>query len=402
MSVSASGDLDAPQSRNYTRLRVSNSLNITNIGSSAFSFESYLTYRHRYGGDLESTTFSEDFKVYSIALGYAPSDKSNVWIGRRLNPNISNMGAIDGLQYEHNFGSFVAGILVGTRPDVVDYGFNSNLGQAGVYLGNNIHAKNGTVQSSVAIIEQHVGSKIDRRFAYFQHSNNLIKNLNFFLSSEVDLYQNIPDLSSNTLKLTSFYSNFRYRLNRKISISASYDNRVNVIYYETYKDLIEQLLDQETRQGLRFAVNYSPLRFLSINASTFLRFDGVNAIPTKNHLVNINLNNILGLKLSGSVSGNYLETDYLKGLIINGRLYRDFFKSKLSAEVSYQYIDYRYTFSEQIIRQDVLAANLSFQVARLSTLLINVESSFSEYTPYQRYYITYLQRFKNKKKPITK
>ena len=403
LSVSASGDLDAPQSRNYTRLRVSNSLNITNIGASAFSFESYITYRHRYGGDLEnSSTFSEDFKVYSLAIGYCLNDKSNIWLGRRLNPNISNMGAIDGLQYEHAFGRFVGGVLIGTRPDITDYGFNSNLGQAGLYLGHNIHTKNGMVQSSVALVEQHVGSKVDRRFVYFQHSNNLVRNLNLFLSSEMDLYQNIPNHKTNTLTLTSFYSSFRYRISKKISVSASYDNRKNIIYYETYKDIIEQLLEQETRQGLRFAVNYAPLRFMSINASTFLRFDGLHAIPTKNHLVNLNMNNILGLKLSAALSGNYLETSYLKGLILNGRIYRDFFNSKLSTELSYQYVDYRYSYSDQIIKQDVVAANLSLQIARLSTLLVNVESSFSKDTPYQRYYVTYLQRFKNKKKPYKK
>lgn len=397
-SFSTNGDLDNPEHARFTRIRISNSLNLSNINSSKFSFQSYLTYRHRYGIDQEAVGFFDDFKVYTLAAGYEINSKSNIWLGRKINSNIANMGALDGIQYEHSIGKFVAGVLAGTRPDVFNYGFNGKLAQAGVYLVQNTESKNGLMQTSLAFVEQHYNGNVDRRFTYFQHNNNIVKNLNFFLSVEMDLYQRIQESSKQTFRLTSFYSNLRYRINRRISIQASYDNRRNVIYYESFRNIIDQLLAQETRQGLRFQINYAPIKFVSINGSTFLRFQGVNAKPTTNHMLNLNFANIPGTRISASLSANYLETEYIKGTTFSGRAYRDFFKSKFTVELNFRQSNYTYGNSEQRIQQDIAGLSLSYQISRLSSILLNFESGFGDGSEYNRYFATYLQRFKNKKK----
>ncbi|MBK6573469.1 MAG: hypothetical protein IPG21_13505 [Saprospiraceae bacterium] len=401
-SFSTNGDLDNPEQSRFTRIRISNSFNISHINSSKFSFQSYLTYRHRFGIDQNEVGFFDDFKVYTLAAGYEINSKSNIWFGRKINSNIANMGALDGVQYEHTIGKLVAGVLAGTRPDVFNYGFNGKLAQAGLYLVQNTDTKNGLTQTSLAFVEQHFAGKVDRRFTYFQHSNNLIRNLNLFLSVELDLYQRIQENSKQTLRLTSFYSNLRYRINRRISIQASYDNRRNVIYYESFRNIVDQLLAQETRQGLRFQINYAPIRFVSINASTFLRFQGINATPTTNHMLNLNFANIPGTKISASLSANYLETEYIKGTTLSGRAYRDFFKSKLTVELNYRQSNYTYVGSEQTIQQDIAGLSLSYQISRLSSILLNFESGFGDGSEYNRYFVTYLQRFKNKKKSNNK
>ena len=60
---------------------------------------------------------------------------------------------------------------------------------------------------------------------------------------------------------TSAYISLRYRASRKLSLSASFDRRNNVIYYEPHKSFIDKLIEQETRQGLCFRFNYRPIKF---------------------------------------------------------------------------------------------------------------------------------------------
>ena len=251
-----------------------------------------MTYRHRYGIDQQETDFFNDFKVFTLATQFSPNDKFNVILGRKINQNVSNIGAIDGLQGEYRFQKYGIGLFAGSRPDFTDFTFNAKLPQFGAYVVRNEQIKNGIASTTIAIAEQMNDFKTDRRFLYFQHNNSLIKNLNIFLSSEIDLYEKIDSQPSNKFSLTSLYFSARYRILKNLSFSASYDNRRNVIYYESYQTFIDQLLAQETRQGLRFQANYSPIRNISVNASAFLRYQGDNNKPTTNYVVNLSFNKI--------------------------------------------------------------------------------------------------------------
>ena len=66
------------------------------------------------------------------------------------------------------------------RPDYQNYSFDPTLFQYGAYLAYSTRSPGKFTESSVAYVEQTNDFKTDRRFLYFQHSNNLIKNLNFF------------------------------------------------------------------------------------------------------------------------------------------------------------------------------------------------------------------------------
>lgn len=398
LSVSMLGDFNQPFNSKSTRTRVSNSLNISNINGSKFSLESYLNYTHNYSKDQIGVGFFDEFKLYTLALGYQLSKNKQIWIGRRINPNISNMGAHDGIQYEQKLGVFSYGLLVGSKPNLYDFGYNLKLEQAGAFLAHNTNTKKGYIQTSIAFIEQRYSWKVDRRFTYFQHSSPITKNINFFISVELDLFKRIHEENISSVNFTSLYANVRYRITKKMSIQSSYDNRRNIIYYETYKTIIDKLIDQETRQGLRLQYSYNVFRYLSMNASAFFRFEGKNDIPTKNYLFNIYMNNIPKLHVTLSASTNYLKTDYIQGMIYSGRISKDVFKSKLNVELNYRKINYMYLSSETKTNEDVIGANLSFQLSRLSSVLIDIESTFANHDANYRYYITVLQRFKNSKK----
>lgn len=253
LMLSGNGSMDA-QEKNYNRFRTSLVLDVNNINGSKFSVQNYINYQHRLANTpLTQTTFRDDFKVFTLAINYDVNPKTSISLGRKINDRMANMGAIDGFQMQHQYKKFIFGGFTGFNPDYNDYSFNSSLFQVGGFIAHEIEKQNGLVQTSLAFAEQENNFKTDRRFLYFQHSNSVIKNLYLFYSLELDLFQNINGVKSNDINLTSTYVSLRYRPFKKLNISTSYDNRRNVIYYESFRTFIDQLINQETRQGFGFS-----------------------------------------------------------------------------------------------------------------------------------------------------
>ncbi|MFZ4543187.1 MAG: hypothetical protein ACOYOA_03985 [Saprospiraceae bacterium] len=395
LTFSTNASINPENSNNFQRIRAAFSLNIQNINKSAFSTQTYLTYRHRYGIDQTNLGFYDDFKVFTLAVQYAPSDKYNISFGRKINNNIANLGAIDGLHGEYNYKKFIFGLFGGTRPDLVDFRFNAKLPQFGAYIVRNDDTKKGSMQTSVAIAEQQYDFKTDRRFVYIQHNNNIVKNLNLFLSTELDLYKKLNGITSVQPSLTSVYASMRYRIFKNLNVSGSYDNRRNVIYYESYPNLVDMLLAQETRQGFRVQVNYNPIKTVSLNTSAFFRFQGTNPIPTKNYVGNLNFNKIPGINGSASISANLLESYYFNGTILGGRISENFLKGKLSTELNYRNVNYKFFNNESSLKQHIAGLNFNFNLLKKTSVMLSYEGTFEAKNTYHRYFVTLTQRFKN-------
>ena len=395
LTFSTNASLNPDQKNNFQRIRTAFSMNIQNIKNSDFSAQTYLTYRHRYGIDQNVSGFYDDFKVFTFALQYDPGKKYSFSIGRKINNNIANMGAIDGVQAEYRLGKYEMGTFAGTRPDMTNYSFNSSLAQFGAYIVRNDQTSSGTAQTSIAFAEQQNHFKTDRRFLYIQHNNALAKNIFLFLSSELDLFKKINGIISNQPTLTSVYFSLRYRLRKNLSFSSSYDNRRNIIFYESNLTYIDQLLAQETRQGFRIQTNYNPLNSISINASAFYRYQGGNTQPTKNYVGNISFNNIPGTKMVLALNANLMESYYFKGTIIGGQISDNFLKGKVNIEMNYRNVEYNFYNSESSLKQHIGGINININLLKLTSLLLSYEGTFEPTTTYHRYFITAVQRFKN-------
>ncbi len=395
LTFSTNASLNNKSTTNFQRIRTAFSMNVQNIHNSAFSAQTYITYRHRYGIDQTNIGFYDDFKIFSLALQYAPNNHFSLWAGRKINSYIANMGAIDGFQAEYSTGKYVFGAFGGTRPDFTDFRYNAKLPQFGAYLVRNDKTDNGTAQTSIAFAEQQNDSKTDRRFIYVQHNNTLIRNVSLFFSSELDMYKKVNGEISTQPAFTSMYISLRYKLRKNLSFSTSYDNRRNVIYYESYQTYIDQLLAQETRQGFRVQMNYNPVKSITLNVSSFYRYQSNNPAPTKNYVGNINFNQIPGLKMTVSLSANLLESYYFKGTILGCRLSENFLKGKINAEVNYRNVNYTFYNSESALRQHIAGINFSFNLLKLTSLMVSYEGTFDNTNTYHRYFITAIQRIKN-------
>lgn len=397
ISVSTNGSMNEAE-KGYNRIRTAFSFNVNNINGGKFSFENYITYQRRFGVEQVQRNFNEDFKIYSLALSYDANDNTNVSLGRKINNRMANMGAIDGLQIEHKYKKIIVGGFGGFRPDDMDYSFNASLVQFGAFAAHEAELGKGLIQTSLAFAEQKNNFKTDRRFVYFQHSNSIVKNLSLFYSIELDLFQNIDSVKSNKVNLTSTYISLRYKPFKKLSITTSYDNRRNVIYYETYRTYIDQLLNQETRQGVRLNVNYNISKLLHFNASGFYRYQENKPQPTKNYVANLTFSQIPSLNAALNLNVNAMQTYYFNGNIYGARLNKDLFKGVLSTELNYRKVDYKFFNTEQpSLKQDVVGFSANIYGKKRTSFMFSYEGTFEPNKSYNRYYITLSQRFKSKK-----
>ena len=339
------------------------------------SIDHYLVYRRSYDAtDTFLNRFGHAFKVYALSVQYQFKNEAILSVGRKINPRFSSVGALDGLQYQRQFGKVVsAGAMIGSRPRLTDYAIDFNLMQGGIWLG--FGSNQSSRQASLGVMEQRNGAETDRRFAYAQYNDLLFKKLSLFGSAEIDLYRNVHDTVDMSPELTNLYLMTRYKLSKKVDVSLAYDNRRNIIFYESYKLYIDQLIDNETRQGFRFTWNYRPVRRWSIGTNTSFRFQksGQNSVSNGNIFITCNQIPSLGLRLSAMAS--YLQTTYLKNKSFNLNMGRALLKGKLQAEFNYRYLIYDYSNESANTSQHNYGINISTNLSRKLSLFIFAEQT---------------------------
>jgi hypothetical protein len=377
------------------RFRYTLSLNALNIANSRLSFESYVSFSHKLNdwASIKANVFN-GLKIYSLDLKYDIGKSTSVFLGRKINPQVSSIGAVDGLQVESHFKQIYWGAIAGFRPDYTDYSFNSKLLEYGAFIGHSFQNGSMGAQTSLALFEQTNSGKTDRRFVYFQHQNSLLKNLNLFVSSELDLYKvDTTGKAINNLMLTSLFVSLNYRPFKKLSLMASYDNRKNVIYYETFKNYVDQLLEDATRQGVQLRANYRPLKYMTVVLSSSYRVRAGDIRPTENLNGMITYSQIPLINTSATISVNLLQTSYLSGKIYGLKLDKELFSGKLSAGINYRYVDYTFNNGSNNLIQHIGEVDLSWYLTRKFSISANYELTHEPQINYHRVYLSVVKRF---------
>jgi hypothetical protein len=390
-SYSSFSNTPSPSS---TQLRYTFNLNARNIGDSKFSINTYASFRHKIGdwSAVKNDIFNA-LKIYDLSVTYDPARNTHISIGRKINYNISNIGAMDGLQFEQSFNRFGFGVAAGFRPSFNNYGFDSKLFQYGAYLALNSKPEEIFHQTSIAVMEQMNNSKTDRRFLYFQHTNMLIKNLYFFGTMEADLYTVKNNKPQNTFDLTSLYLSLRLNVTKNLSLTGSYDARKNVTYYETYKSLLDSVLINQTRQSIRLQINYRIKNNIMIGVQTDYRYLKTDPAPTRNVYGYFTYGKIPGIGISATLSGTYLESAFLRGKVLQARLSRDLLQGRFQADLGYQYVDYQLPESKLTTLQHIGEVGLYWQFAKKMSFSVNFEGTLEKKNTYDRIYMQLRKRF---------
>ncbi|HWR99926.1 MAG TPA: hypothetical protein VN249_04880 [Prolixibacteraceae bacterium] len=394
IQVSSYSNFSSLPSGNNTRLRYIWSMNASNISNSRISLDSYISFSHKLDdwAAIQENIYN-GLKIYDLNLRYEAGERTTLWLGRKINPKISSLGAIDGVQFEVNYKHFYWGAVTGFRPDYTDYSFNKDLFEYGAFVGHVLKNANGVMQTSLAGFNQTNSGNTDRRFVYIQHDNSILKNLNLFFSSEVDLYKIVDGVPINELTLTSLYMMLNYRISGKISISSSYDNRKNIIYYETYKNYIDVMLADATRQGVQLRINYRPITYLSVGAAASYWDRQGDSKPTRNFNSFLTYTQLPWLKASSSLTFNALHTSYVDGYIYGVRFDKNLLKGKLNWSLNYRYVDYTYLTSEDKLLEHIAGTDLSFRFTRKFSLSVNYEGTFEKENKYHQVYCSVIKRF---------
>ncbi len=394
ISLSSYSNFSNTLNNDVHRFRYTLSMRASNISGSKFSAETYISFSHKLNQwDVVQENLNNALKIYSLAVKYDLNKSVSMWAGRKINSKIANIGAVDGLQFQKKWNRFYVGAVAGMRPDFKDYGFNPNLFEYGAYIGQSNKVENGFVQTSLAFFEQRNSSNIDRRFAYFQHSNSFIKSLNVFMSFELDLYKLEEGVPTNTVSLTSLYFSARYRVSRRLSLFASYDNRKNVIYYETFKNYADAILQQASRQGFRARVNYRPINYLNLGMNAGTRSRKEDPRPTNTLNGYANYTRVPVIDASFTLSANVMQTSYLDGQVYGARLSKDFLSGKVYTMLNYRWVKFDYLNSISGLTQNIGEVDVSYQFNKKLYLSVNFEATFQEDKNYNRVYLNLRKKF---------
>ncbi|EAR01811.1 hypothetical protein [Maribacter sp. HTCC2170] len=371
------------------------SVDADHIKGSKFSFNTYLNYRYILDQKETSSLQNNSFlRVYNLGARYDATPTLSITLGRNINPKISSIGAIDGLQVEKYFGNNYAGAIVGFRPDIFDYGFNADLLQYGGYVGNIIKTENFYAQTTLGAIEQRGNGDIDRRYTYLQHSSTLFRNLNVFSSMEMDIFSKINNETKNDLRLTNLYVSARYRFSRKLNLMLSYDSRKRIIYYETFQTELERLLDDDiARQGVRARINFRPYKNILAGGSYSKRFQSDRDNKSDNIYGYSTLTKVPKIGGRLSLTYNRNESNYLLSNIGAARYSRSFLKGRLNTDLYYRLVFYDYTSGMDSLEQHYFGTNLSYNINR--KLLFSISGELSTFNDENniRIYSRMIQRF---------
>lgn len=389
LSVSSYSNFSSVSGMENHRLRYSLNAKGTNISGTRFSAETYFLFSHTSGAwDVVNQNLFNALKIYNLSFQYDFGESLSLWAGRRINPKLANVGAIDGIQAEYKTRAFYAGMAAGFRPDYIDFGFNSGLPEFGFYIGHSKNTKQGYLQTSLALFEQRNHAETDRRFLYFQHNSAPLSRLNIFSSFEMDLYKLEDGKHKTTLYPVSFYSSINYRVSKKISLSGSYDNRKNVMYYETFRNYSEEIFHQASRQGMRLRINYRPVNFLTVSGHAGTRYKKGDLQPANTFYGNISWSDFPLIRGTVAFSGNILQTSYLNGEIFGGRIMKEFLKGKITSMIYYRYADFNYTKSASTLQQHIGEIDFSWQINKNWDMSVNFESILQKKDIFSQIYLS--------------
>lgn len=402
------------------RLRYNVEFNAEHISNSKFSLETNFAFTHLLN---DSNERYDGFRIFDLALNYDLSKNSTLTFGRKINANLANVGAVDGLVYEKSIHDFSYGALVGSRPNDSTYGFDPMLLQFGAFLGHRIEKETGGYsQTTFAFFNQTNSLITDRRYIYLQHSNSLMKNLNFFCSFETDLFKLdtlhvgiAPDSThiiaynpTSTFDLTGLYASVRYQPWKKLSMSLSYDARNNVYFYETYKNTFNGIFDKMTRKGWKVQATVRPVSNLIWGLSGGYRLSPATPSAAINAHSYLTYTNIPYINTAVTISATALKSYSVNTSMYDISLSRDIIEGKLSADLQYSLVNYNYNdthnaktvssssimvFEGLSLMQNIASLSFNWRLTKNLMLSADFEGTLDVDNKYGRMFLNISQRF---------
>jgi hypothetical protein len=182
-------------------------------------------------------------------------------------------------------------------------------------------------------------------------------------------------------------------MTKNLTITGSYDQRKNILFYETYKSLIDSVLENERRQSFRLQVNYRITSNLTLGIESGYRFQNTDPHPSRNINGYLTYYQLPGLNVSVTLNGTYLESAFMNGKVFGADISKDLLKGRLQATIGYRYIDYTLPENKMSIIQNIGDMGLYWQFSKKMSFSANYEGTFEKNDKYNRVYLQLRKRF---------
>lgn len=329
---------------------------------------------------------------YELYASYETGDFGEITAGRKISKWHPSLGAIDGVQYENGAGSYRYGAFAGARPSVMQYGFDFNLFQGGVFISRSDSLSSGTMENTLSLVHQTNRFNTDRQFLSFQHYGNFLRWLMIYAAAEADFYKDIPGQSGGVPELTSIYIQARAKITREFQATVSYDARRNPVFYYTFRNLIDSSFSNPLREGTRIQLNYRPMPYLTVNLSGGFRFRQGDAKTAVTYTGYAGWSKIPYIGGSTSYSYTHSEASYSSS-DYHSLLYRNEIGQDISWSAGLRTASYSYGSSGLTFSQNMLQGDINWRFLEKTYLTFSIEESFSRNITSGRVYLDLTQRF---------
>ncbi len=366
-------------------------LNGSNLGYSRISAETHIIYSMVQPSDISEYNRTQSMlRIYGLSVKYEFKQGGEITVGRRYNNHLASMGSIDGLQIEKPYKNFFGGVIIGYRPDLYTYAFNSDLFQYGLYAGHSLNKGIYRASTTLGYIEQTHKFKTDRTYATLQHSGN-IKKISLFASSELELY----NPTFNKLRLSSVYVSINYKLGKKSALMLSYDSRKRIVYYESYlNDLNSYFNNDLAMNGLRLRWSMQIIKNIYAGAGAAIRYQSNGANKSDNYDASVSWNTIPLIKGDITLSGNTNLAGSIESHMGALNYSRPFFSQKVQVNIFYRYQQYEYSEWREIsIFNQYYGGMINYNISKKFSMNGYYEFSAINERTYHRLSLTAIKRF---------
>ncbi len=243
------------------------------------SLQLRLRHRSRYYGRERSLTTGASrerwtHQVFELALEYAGDESPyRIQLGRLLPKAPRGLGYIDGALVEYKPRDRLSlGVTGGTRPDLLNAGFESDNATFGVFARSE-YAVGGTGKASfsAAFVGNYRSGSVNREFLTLEGDYYTSSRLSTSGSLEIDMNRGWRASGEDLLELTSMYLTARYRLNADLSANVSYDTRRSPRTLDT-RSIPDSIFDDSYRKGLHTGVSWSMSPRVRMSGNFGVRF----------------------------------------------------------------------------------------------------------------------------------
>jgi hypothetical protein len=234
------------------------------IGGSDWDLSLDVRARRTFREEASGTNSQEGrSRVYRANLSWKPLDsRVSLMMGRQYSPELSSLGIFDGASFVLHFSQWSMGLLSGSQPDPVSFGYSGEIREHGLFVQRySAQGSKRRLSVTMGAIGSYVHGEINREYLAFQ-THYTTGSVSVYLSQDVDYNRGWKrEIEGQTLSLNNTYASLRVRAAEQTTLAGGFDNRRNVRLYRDYISP-EVEFDDTYRQGVwagitqRFAKRY--------------------------------------------------------------------------------------------------------------------------------------------------